>query len=120
MVLKIKKHTGIILIDLRRVFDILDHTILLQKMECIGFLDKTIKWFHSYSTNRTFFVSLDDEFLEAGTINCGVPQGSKLGPLVCYILMIFRKPCQTVTHTCMRTTLVFFINIWTLRESKMF
>ena len=34
--------------------------------------------------------------------------------------MIFRKPCQIATHTCMWTTLAFFINIRTLRKSKMF
>ena len=45
------------------------------------FLDKIIKWFHSYLTNRAFFVSLGTVFLEAGTINCEVPQGSILGPL---------------------------------------
>ena len=42
-------------------------------MKCIGFLDKTIKWFYSYLTNRVFFVSLDNVFLEAWTIN-EIPQ----------------------------------------------
>ena len=41
-----------ILIDLLRVFDILD-TILLEKMKCIGFSDDTIDWFYSYLTNRS-------------------------------------------------------------------
>ena len=39
------KHTGTILIDLQKVFDALDHKILLYKMKCTCFCDKTIKWF---------------------------------------------------------------------------
>ena len=31
------KHNGMILIDLQKAFDTLDHTILLEKMKCIGF-----------------------------------------------------------------------------------
>ena len=72
------KHAGMIFIDLQKAFDTLDHTIFLGKMKCIGFSDKTIKWFYSYLTNRASFVSLDNEFLGAGTINCGVPQRSIL------------------------------------------
>ena len=77
-----EKQTGMALIVIQRVFDTLDQKILLDKMKCIGFSDKTIKWFHSNLTNRTAVVSLDNVFLEARTINCGVPQGSVLGPLL--------------------------------------
>ena len=73
---------NMILIDLQKAFDTLDHNIFLDKMKCIGFSDKTIKWFHSYLTNRAFFVSLGTVFSESGTINCGVSQGSVLGPLL--------------------------------------
>ena len=48
----------------------------------VRFSDKTIKSFHSCLTNIAFFVSLDNEFSEAGTINSRVPQGSILGPLL--------------------------------------
>ena len=51
-------------------------------MKCVNFSNKTIKWFHSYLINRAFFVSLNNEFLKAGTINCRVPEGSILGPLL--------------------------------------
>ena len=48
------KHTGMILIDLQKAFETLEHTSLLDKMKCIGFSDKTIKWFHSHFTHRAF------------------------------------------------------------------
>ena len=35
-------HTGMILTDLEKALDALDHTVLLQKMECMGL--SVIKW----------------------------------------------------------------------------
>ena len=58
-----------------------------SKMKWIGFSDKPIKWFHSCLTNGAFSVSLGPAFLEAGIINCGVPQGYILGPLL-FVLYI--------------------------------
>ena len=91
------KHTGMILIDLQKAFHTLDHKILSDKMRCIGFSDYAIKWFHSYLTNRAIFVSLGTVFSEAGTINCGVPQGSMLGPLL-FLLYINDIP-QALSNT---------------------
>ena len=76
------KHKGMTLIDLQRAFDSFKHKTLLGKMRYIGFSDKTIKWFHSYLTNRAFFVSLGTIFSEAETLNVSVPQVSILGPLL--------------------------------------
>ena len=76
------KHTGMILVDLQKAFDTLDRNILFDKMKCTDFSDKTLKWFHSYLTNRVIFVPLGAVFLKAGTISCGVSQGSILGPLL--------------------------------------
>ena len=36
-------HTGMILVDLQKTFDTLDHVLPLQKMECIGFKESVIK-----------------------------------------------------------------------------
>ena len=71
-----------ILIDFQKAFDTLDHTVLLQKMECIGFKESVIKWFQSYLSNRKFFVTLTNIFSDTGLINCGALQGSILGPLL--------------------------------------
>ena len=67
--------TGIILIDLQKAFDLIDHNILLEKLKATGFCDDTVNWFHSYLTDRAFLVSIEK-------ISCGVPQGSILGPLL--------------------------------------
>ena len=45
-----------ILINLQKAFNALDHKILWDKMKSIGFSDKTLKWFYSYLTNRVIFV----------------------------------------------------------------
>ena len=91
------KHTGMILIDLQKAFATLDHKILLDKTKCIGFSNKTLKWFHSYLTYRVIVFSLGTVFSEAGTINCGVPQGSILGTLLS-VLHINNNP-QALPNT---------------------
>ena len=40
-------HTAMILADLQKTFNKLDHIVLLQKMECIDFNESVIKWFRS-------------------------------------------------------------------------
>ena len=64
-------HTGRVLVDLQKAIDMLDHTTLLQKMECIGFKESVIKWFQSHLSNRIFFVTLGNGFSDAGLISCG-------------------------------------------------
>ena len=74
-------HTCMILVDLQKAFDTLDHGVLLEKMKYFGFRTSVIKWFESYLSNRKFLVCID-VFSEAGTLKYGVPQGSILGPLL--------------------------------------
>ena len=74
--------TGMILIDLQKAFDTINHDILLKKLSIIGFSDHTVKWFQSYLSNRKFMVNLENSFSEVSNISCGVPQGSILGPLL--------------------------------------
>ena len=76
------QHTGMILIDLQKAFDTLDHDVLLKKMECVGFKKPVIKWFKSYLSNRKFFVSIEGVFSEEGLLTCEALQGSILAPLL--------------------------------------
>ena len=77
-----------IVLDLRKAFDTVNHERLLTKLELYGIRGKMLVWFKSYLSNRRQYVTINGKSSESLEINCGVPQGSVLGPLYsCYILM---------------------------------
>ena len=73
---------GVILIDLQKAFDTIEHDILLKILSAIGFSNHTIVWFKSYLSNRLFRVNLESCCSDPFNITCGVLQGSILGPLL--------------------------------------
>ena len=89
--------TGMILIDIQKAFDTIDHEILLQKLKAIKFSESTIKWFKSYLSERIFLVNIEKKLSDLGKISCGVPQGSILGPLL--FLIYVNDMTQAVTST---------------------
>ena len=74
--------TGMILIELQKAFDTIDHDILLKKLSAIGFWNHTIGWFTSYLSNCLFRVNLENWYSNPSNITCEVSQGSILGPLL--------------------------------------
>ena len=74
-------------LDLAKAFDSVSHDILLRKLRNLGFRTSTVNWFESYLSERKQVTVVDDEVSDVRQINCGVPQGSILGPLlfICYI-----------------------------------
>ena len=98
-----------ILIDLQKAFDTIDHHLLLQKMPYFGFSTKVIDWFKSYLTNRTFIVNINKSFSEPENLECGVPQGSILGPLM-FLLYINDMPQAVKSNVLLYAddTCIFF------------
>ena len=78
--------TGMILIDLQKVFDAIDNGALLQN--AIGFAKHTVTWFKSYLSNRSFLVNLGNNFSQPASVSCGVRQGSILRPLLFLIYVV--------------------------------
>ena len=69
-------------LDLSKAFDTVVHDILLKKMQKYGIRGIALKWFCNYLSNRKQFVSFNYCESLRLNINCGVPQGSILGPLL--------------------------------------
>ena len=70
------------LIDLKKAFDTINHRILLRKLYSYGIRGSMLKWMESYLTDRSHYVVFDGKVSETCSIECGVPQGSILGPLL--------------------------------------
>ena len=51
-------------------------------MSALRFSDCSINWFHLYLSNRRFQVNIQGKYSCIAKINCWVPQGSILGPLL--------------------------------------
>ena len=79
------KFTGMILLDIQKAFDSVDHNILCKKLSALGV--QSTAWFHSYLSDRKQIVNISGVESDPLTITCGVPQGSILGPLLflCYV-----------------------------------
>ena len=92
--------TGIILINLQKTFDNLDHKILLNEMKCIGFSEELIKCFHSYLAHKAFFISSDNAFPKTGTKNYVVSLRSILGMLLFFVI---QKICNLLFQTTIHT-----------------
>ena len=54
-----KKHvTTLILLDLSKAFDSINHTILLHKLKCVGASSLATQWFESYPSGRSQYVRI--------------------------------------------------------------
>ena len=71
-------------IDLSKAFHtVVDHSILLRKLELYGITDKNYAWIKSYLSNRLQYIQVDENCrTEYRVVKCGVPQSSILGPLL--------------------------------------
>ena len=74
--------TGAVFLDFKKAFDLVNHDILLQKLSLYVQNYSTVELLRSFLLNRTQFVYASGELSKEGTITCGVPQGSILGPLL--------------------------------------
>ena len=71
-----------VFVDLRESFDTVDHQILLAKLNHYGIRGVRNHWFKPYLPNRNTYISINGYESGLAAINCGVPEGSVLGPLL--------------------------------------
>ncbi|XP_046812429.1 putative uncharacterized protein DDB_G0282133 [Lucilia cuprina] len=78
-------HCLVLFIDFSKAFDTLSHLRLLQIMERNGIRGKTLNWFKNYLECRKYRVKINNSLSDEVVTDFGVPQGSKLGPIL-YIM----------------------------------
>ena len=71
-----------IFLDFSKAFDTINHDILIHKLYNYGIRGQALEWFRNYLQNRKQYVHLNGSNSSLKNINCGVPQGSILGPLL--------------------------------------
>ena len=81
-VLDKKGFGGAVLMDLSKAFDTIKHDLLIAKLYAYGFSKESLKFLHSYLSNRWHRTKINKQFSSWQELIQGAPQGSVLGPLL--------------------------------------
>ena len=100
-----------VFIDLQEAFDTVNHDILCEKLAFYGFRGNSQLLIKSFLSNRQQYVSING--FDSSILDCGVPQGSTLGPLL-FILYIndlrFALKDATASHFADDTCILYASN----------
>ena len=87
--------TGVCLLDMSAAFDMVTHSVLLEKLLLYGFESASFTWIKSYLADRKQTVCIDGTCSPLLSLEVGVPQGSIIGPL---LYIIFTNDLPETVH----------------------
>ena len=84
-----KRNTYVALafIDFKKAFDLVDYTVLLNKVIETGLNHNLTAWLADFLTDRRHAVRYQGAVSSIKHLTCGVPQGTNMGPL-CFLVLI--------------------------------
>ena len=65
---------GLLLVDLKKAFDLVNHSIPLSKLQMYGFSPSTVQWFPSYLSDRSQCTNVKGTLSNPLPVSIGVPQ----------------------------------------------
>ena len=91
----LNNYVRVINLDFSKAFDLIDHNILLSKLAAFGVSEVLIRWIANFLYQRQQRVKIGGHLSEWLEISAGVPQGTKLGPVL-FLSMInnFSTDCD--------------------------
>ena len=92
-----KELTAVVLLDLSKALDIIEHSLLFKKLHSLGVFRKAVDSFKSYLSDRSQSVRIGHILSEGRVITHGIPQGSILGP---ELFSIYRNDLPTIPIAC--------------------
>ena len=69
-----------VFIDVKKAFDTINHSVLIDKFEHYGVRGTAKKWIMNYLSGRQQYVHIDNVHSGFKKVMHGIPQGSILGP----------------------------------------
>lgn len=77
------KCAPLLLLNLSGMFNIVHHDVLIAHLEhMVGLQDYVLSWFRFYPSHKTFSRNVGCLHSSIVPSDCGVPQGSVLGPVI--------------------------------------
>ena len=92
-----KTSVALAFIDFRKAFDLVDHTIIINKAIDIGLHPYLVSWLTDFLSGRRQAVRYQGSVSTFQHLTCGVPQGTKMGPL-CFLILINDALTDTQFH----------------------
>ena len=92
-----KMISALVLLDLSKAFDSINHQLLLQKLNHVGASHDAVSWFRSYLNGRTQSVRIGSTISSRLPITHGVPQGAIFSPI---LFCIYLSDLPTINRRC--------------------
>ena len=73
--------------DFRKGFDLIDHTILLSKLNSCNLHPCLLRWIAAFLGGRSQSVRIGSDFSNICSLNGGIPQETKLGPVLFSVMV---------------------------------
>ena len=86
------------LTDFSKAFDCVDYTLAIQKLCTLGVRSEIIPWIADFLTSRRQRVQYHSALFNWELLTCGVPQGTKFGPII-FIALINDATEKSVTQS---------------------